>query len=165
MDGTKDETNVSGLDAPPSTDGGHFEDVDTVKHPIQSPKDGNLDIRDVNAVLANPLAGYTNDQLMQMGEEYARKHQLGGEEDVRAFRLAAVIARDPVKFEAVDGLTKDELDVLREEITHKWRQPRLLYIVIVLCSTCAAVQGMGKYESLGFYFLICQTNLHKMRLL
>lgn len=141
-----------GVNASNPTNGEHVEHGDNEKN-LNTPG-VNIDIRDVNAKLANPLAGYSNEQLMQMGEEYARKHELGGEEDIRAFRLAAIIARDPFKFDTVEGLTKSELDVLREEVTHKWRQPKLLYTVIALCSTCAAVQGMGKSEPLEFCFSI-----------
>lgn len=119
----------------------HLENVNQAVYPTTPGE--NLDFRNVNAILANPLAGYSNSQLMQMGEDYVRKHEIGNEEDIRAFRLAAIIAKDPLKFDTVDGLTKEELLVLKEEFTQKWRQPKLLYIVIVLCSTCAAVQGMG----------------------
>jgi hypothetical protein len=35
------------------------------------------------------------------------------------------------------------MTVLDKEYTNKWSQPFILYLVIVLCSTCAAVQGMA----------------------
>lgn len=105
---------------------------------------GTVDIRTVNAKLANPLAGYSESELMQMGEDYARSHGLENEDDIRAFRLAAVIAKSPLEFEKVEGLTQSETKVLREEVTHKWKQPNLLYTIIVLCSVCAAVQGMDE---------------------
>lgn len=95
------------------------------------------------ARLANPLAGISRDELEQMGESYARKHQMGDEEDIRAFKKGACLAQDPGKFDSVTGLTAQEIEVLRNEITNRWSQPKLLYVVIVLCSTCAAVQGMG----------------------
>ena len=100
--------------------------------------------RNVNAKLANPLAGYSHPELEEWGAEYARKYQLGDESDIRAFRMGAVLAQDPVKYEECHGLTDEELQVLRKEFQSKWSQPRLMYVVIVLCSTCAAVQGMGE---------------------
>ncbi|CAK7267443.1 hypothetical protein SEPCBS119000_002555 [Sporothrix epigloea] len=53
--------------------------------------------------LQNPLAGIAPEELANMGEAYARKHNMGvgkggGEisaEDIRAFRLGAVIAGNP----------------------------------------------------------------------
>ncbi|KAH8811761.1 MFS sugar transporter [Xylogone sp. PMI_703] len=96
-----------------------------------------------NAKIANPLAGYTATELAAKGEEYARKYQLGDAEDIRAFRLGAILAQDPNKPDA-EGLESFERDILHKEITNKWSQPRLLYLVIVLCSTCAAVQGMDE---------------------
>lgn len=100
--------------------------------------------RNVNAKLANPLAGYSHPELEEMSAEYATKYQLGDEGDIRAFRMGAVLAQDPVKYEECHGLAGEELQVLRKEFQSKWAQPRLMYVVIVLCSTCAAVQGMGK---------------------
>jgi hypothetical protein len=98
----------------------------------------------INAKIANPLAGFSHAQLAQKGEEYVRTNNVGNEEDIRAFRLGAILAQDPNRHAEVDGLTTEESEVLSKEIAKKWSQPRLLYLVIVLCSTCAAVQGMGE---------------------
>lgn len=99
--------------------------------------------RNVVAKLANPLAGISHDELEQMGSRYARDHQMGNEEDIRAFQKGACLAQDPQKFASIPGLTQQEIEVLENEITNRWSQPKLLYVVIILCSTCAAVQGMG----------------------
>ncbi len=100
--------------------------------------------RNVNAKLANPLAGYSHPELENMGAEYATKYQLGDESDIRACRIGAVLAQDPAKYEECPDLTEEERLTLRKEFESRWAQPRLMYVVIVLCSTCAAVQGMGK---------------------
>ena len=96
-----------------------------------------------NAKLANPLARFSHAELEDMGEKYAMKHQMGDREDIRAFQKGAVLAQDPMKYKSVQGLRPDELVILEKEFTNKWSQPKLMYIVIILCSTCAAVQGMG----------------------
>lgn len=98
----------------------------------------------LSAKLANPLAGKSHAELEEMGARYAKQHQLGEEEDIRAFQKGACLAQDPQKYGQVAGLTGPELDVLEKEFSHRWSQPRLLYLVIVLCSTCAAVQGMDE---------------------
>jgi Na+/melibiose symporter-like transporter len=98
----------------------------------------------INAKIANPLAGFTHAELATKGEEYVRKYQIGDEEDIRAFRLGAILAQDPNMHDTVDGISAEESEALSREISHKWSQPRLLYLVIVLCSTCAAVQGMDE---------------------
>ncbi|KAL2375268.1 hypothetical protein RJ035_001314 [Blastomyces gilchristii] len=100
--------------------------------------------RNLNAKLANPLAGLSHSTLMKRGGRYARQHQIGDEEDIRAFELGAVLAQAPEKYESVEGLTEKEMKVLREEFTNRWSQPRLMYLVIVLCSLSAAVQGMDE---------------------
>lgn len=98
----------------------------------------------VNAKIANPLAGLTRAELFKKGEDYVREHQIGDDEDIRAFQLGAILAQDPNRYAEIDGLTAEECAVLEKEITHKWSQPRLLYVVIILCSVCAAVQGMDE---------------------
>lgn len=102
--------------------------------------------RSTSAKLANPLAGISHAKLEEIGAMYARKHHIGDEEDVRAFRMGAVLAQDPRRFAQVQGLTGMELDVLQKEFDNRWSQLKLVYIVIVLCSTCAAVQGMGQWH-------------------
>lgn len=101
-----------------------------------------------NALLANPLRGYTHAELGKMGKAYALSHALVEPEDFRAFEIGAKLAQNPKSYETVEGLTEEEKVTLQREFTNKWSQPKLLYLVIVLCSTCAAVQGMGEF-SLG----------------
>jgi hypothetical protein len=99
-----------------------------------------------NAKLANPLAGLSVARLRAAGRAYALSRSIVDAADVRAFELGAVLAQQPEKWDRVgdvdDGADAAELRVLEKEYTNKWSQPPLLYLVIVLCSTCAAVQGM-----------------------
>lgn len=99
--------------------------------------------QNLNAKLSNPLAGYSHAELQEMGEAYARKYQVGDQEDIDAFRIGAICAQDPARFDSVPGISDMDRDIMRREFTNRWSQPKLLYLVIVLCSTCAAVQGMG----------------------
>lgn len=100
--------------------------------------------RNINARLANPLAGYSHDVLRKHGMEFAVTHQMGNREDIRAFEIGAILAQAPEKFGQVQGLTNDELEKLRKEFSNRWSQPWLMYAVIVICSISAAVQGMGQ---------------------
>jgi hypothetical protein len=90
---------------------------------------------------AHPLAGYTRAQLAHMGEQYAHEKQgLTEEEDIRAFRLGAIIAGDldadddlmtlKEKYAAVEGLTDEERGVLVDEVEKKWRHPNMLYFLV-----------------------------------
>lgn len=100
--------------------------------------------RNLNAKLANPLAGYTQEEPRRQGVNFAIKHQVGDEEDIRAFGVGAVLAQAPEKFATVPGLNPEELEILQREFSHRWSQPWTMYLVIILCSLSAAVQGMGK---------------------
>ncbi|KAK8006382.1 hypothetical protein PG991_012679 [Apiospora marii] len=115
---------------------------------------------EASAKLENPLRGLSATELARRGEEFCARHGLTAEDDVRAFRLGAVIAGHLNQYDDVadmpDGLrlTDRERDVLDREVTHKWSQPTMLYAVIVICSLCAAVQGMDETVvngAQGFY--------------
>lgn len=100
--------------------------------------------RNLNAKLANPLAGLSHEALRKRGGNYARKYQVGEEEDIRAFELGAILAQAPEKYDRVQGFTDTELKVLGAEFSSRWSQPKQMYLVIVVAAVCAAVQGMGR---------------------
>ena len=95
----------------------------------------------VNAKLANPLAGLLLEELLDRGESYARENDM--EDLVEDFRRAAVLAQDPMGFDRHKMFSEEEKAVLREEYTNKWKQPWELYFMVIMCSVAAAVQGMG----------------------
>jgi len=94
--------------------------------------------RNLNAKLANPLAPYSQDELMKMGFRFAISNQMGTEEDIRAFEMGAVLAQAPSQYERVRGLNRAELAALRREYTNRWSQPITMYLVILICSISAA---------------------------
>ncbi|KAJ9141884.1 Hexose transporter [Pleurostoma richardsiae] len=94
--------------------------------------------------LDNPLAGLSQERLGRMGEEYCQEHGITDEEDIRAFRIGAMIAGNDNQFETIQELREPEREVLQKEITHKWANPSTMYGVIIVCSLCAAVQGMDE---------------------
>jgi hypothetical protein len=100
----------------------------------KGPESENVDAdqlrANINAKIANPLAGYTHAELSRKGEEYARSNTVGNDEDIRAFRLGAILAQDPNRHAEVEGLSTEESAVLSKEITSKWSQPSLLYLVV-----------------------------------
>ncbi|OTA57853.1 hexose transporter [Hypoxylon sp. EC38] len=126
-----------------------YSDVSRTEVEHRQSKENILDEEDrqrleASAKLENPLGGLTPEQLARRGEEFCAKHGLTDEADIRAFRLGAMIAGNLNKYDAIDGLTDREREVLDREITHKWSNPKMLYAVIVICSLCAAVQGMDE---------------------
>ncbi|KAI1005247.1 hypothetical protein K3495_g2965 [Podosphaera aphanis] len=98
----------------------------------------------INARLANPLVGLSQRQLSLRGEEFAIKYGMLEANDVRAFKLGAILAQDSKNYATVEDLTPEERDIIEREFTHKWSLPWSLIIVIVLCSFCAGVQGMDE---------------------
>ena len=58
------------------------------------------------------------------------------------FAKGALVAQDPMCFETLGILEEHERTALRREQTHQWSQPFTLYWLVVMCSICAAVQGV-----------------------
>ncbi|GAA95856.1 hypothetical protein E5Q_02513 [Mixia osmundae IAM 14324] len=121
---------------------GETEHVDELNVLEAARKNRDLLISNVNARLANPLAGYTPEQLQVMGRRYAREHGMEDKEDI--FAKGAVVAGDPGGFENIPTLTEEDKVNLRLERTHKWKNPGTLYWLVICCSLAAAVQGMDE---------------------
>ncbi|KAH6663700.1 sugar transporter [Halenospora varia] len=116
--------------------------------PEKSDVDGSMDlVRNTAAKIHNPLAGIPRETLIQNVEEFAAEY--GMQEIVPLLRKGALVAQDPGNFEQLDELSSAELDALRNETLHKWRQPRALYMTVILCSIGAAVQGWDQTGSNG----------------
>ncbi len=98
-------------------------------------------ISNINAKLANPLAGLSHEELMASGAEFARTHGMGHLEEV--FKKGALAAQDALAFENIPYFTEDEKNIFRRELTHRWDHPGTLYYLVILCSVAAAVQGVS----------------------
>ena len=71
------------------------------------------------------------------------------EEYAALFGRAALVARDPTKFEALSELEDDERAALIYERDHKWHGPKMLWYSIGLCAIGAATQGWDQTGSNG----------------
>lgn len=82
----------------------------------------------INAMLENPLAGKSRESVIRDARRFARDHGMAEyEED---FVKGALVARDPDNFENIPELSEEDKAALRFEITHKWRQPFMLYFLV-----------------------------------
>lgn len=116
-----------------------FEGHDSFIERRSSPRESGS-ARELNAKLANPLAGISHEQLLADAADFARQHALA--EHTETIQKGALLAQDPGAFETLPMLTEADRTVLRREFTHKWDQPKTLYYMVVMCSIAAAVQGV-----------------------
>lgn len=93
----------------------------------------NASFENINAKLKNPLAGLTHAQLIADGESFAKSHDLGHLTEL--FQKGALVAQNPLAFETLPLLTDEDKEVLRREVTHRWDQPKMLYYLVILCSS------------------------------
>ncbi|KAH6848313.1 hypothetical protein B0I37DRAFT_161104 [Chaetomium sp. MPI-CAGE-AT-0009] len=128
-----------------SLSGANVEHNDLPKTIVDGSRDATKNERlEASKKLATPLAGLSPERLRIMGEDYAKLAGLTSDEDMRAFRLGAMIAGDNTQYDQIPELTDREREVLERETTHKWSNPSMLYWVVIICSLCAAVQGMDE---------------------
>ncbi|KAK1481251.1 hypothetical protein CCUS01_04363 [Colletotrichum cuscutae] len=115
-------------------------DFPTWRKPVADPKQQ----------IRNPLLGITRAELLRDVEAFA--HDKGLQEYIPVLKKGALVAQDPTGYEEIDGpeaLDATEIQVLRDEIEHKWRIPKILYLTIITCSIGAAVQGWDQTGSNG----------------
>ncbi|KAH6670071.1 hypothetical protein B0J14DRAFT_597808 [Halenospora varia] len=113
------------------------------------PKHVNLNTN-LEAKIQNPLAGLSKASLLHRVEEFAKEKDLVS--ILPLLKKGSLVARDPTNYEDIDGdeaLDEDEIESLRDEVLHKWRQPTALYFTIICCSIGAAVQGWDETGSNG----------------
>ncbi|KAL9628992.1 MAG: hypothetical protein Q9204_005533 [Flavoplaca sp. TL-2023a] len=107
----------------------------------------------INMKLQNPLADMSYDELMTDVEQFAKEHNL--EYALDDIQKGALVSQNKAGFENFDRLTDDDKTLIREEKLHRWRQPRMMYYMTILCAGSAIVQGMDQSAVNGaqaFYF-------------
>lgn len=84
---------------------------------------------------------------MQDVDEFAKQHNL--QEILPLLQRGALVAQSPDAIDSINELEEHERENLREEITHRWRHPKILYYTIILNSIAAAIQGWDQTGSNG----------------
>ncbi|TKX25762.1 sugar transporter-like protein 10 [Elsinoe australis] len=137
---------MSDVDSASGNDGfGVKQDVKETEHYEKG--SSNVDVQDGSGAIVNPLAGLSRAQLFDNVEAYAAEQGLTDITDL--LKKGALVAQNPDKLESIDLLTQDEIRVIHEEKTHRWRQPKTLYALIALNSIGAAIQGWDQTGSNG----------------
>ncbi|KAI4096212.1 MAG: hypothetical protein LQ339_007017 [Xanthoria mediterranea] len=107
----------------------------------------------VNMKLKNPLAGLSYDELMADVESFAKRYDL--EYCLDDLQKGALVSQNKSGFEHFERLTVEDKTLIREEKLHRWRQPKMMYYMTILCAGSAIVQGMDQSAVNGaqaFYF-------------
>ncbi len=95
----------------------------------------------------NPLIGIPKGQLIEEVQAFAKEHGL---EDAEPLLIkGALLAQSPALFEEMEGLDDSERIALREEVTHRFKLPKILYYTVILNSIAAAIQGWDQTGSNG----------------
>lgn len=97
--------------------------------------------------IRNPLVDIPKHQLLADVHNFAQEHGL---QDVEPLLVkGALFAQNPILFEEIEELDEADRIAVREEFTHRFKLPRMLYFTIVLNSIAAAIQGWDQTGSNG----------------
>ena len=123
--------------------------------------DGGRRQSTLGALLTNPLAGLTRDELLADVDSFVEQRGMPEYRDV--FRQGALVAQvnnQDGAFEHIQDVSEEDKNVLRRELTHRWSQPFKLYFLCTLCAGSAIVQGMDQSAVNGAqYFYYQELNL------
>ncbi|RDW71661.1 putative facilitated glucose transporter [Coleophoma crateriformis] len=108
--------------------------------------DGHHRSRALN-IVENPLQRSSPEKAVVDAHAFAETH--GMAEHAALFGRAALVARDPDRFEMVTELEEQERHALAYERDHKWHGPFMLWYSIALCAMGAATQGWDQTGSNG----------------
>ena len=100
-----------------------------------------------DARIRNPLVGIPREELLEDVDRYATTNGL--QEILPLLRKGALAAQSPHSTHAMVELDDEEKELFRQEIAHRWKQPKMLYFAIVLSSIAAAIQGWDQTGSNG----------------
>ncbi|PPR02977.1 hypothetical protein CVT26_004921 [Gymnopilus dilepis] len=111
-------------------------------------RDTTVDLsNNVNAKIQNPLHGIPHDKLLSQVDAFAEEKDM---KDILVYlQKGALLAQNPSNPESIKELDENDLEIIRQEKTHKWKQPRDLYMTVIICSIAAAVQGWDQTGSNG----------------
>lgn len=96
------------------------------------------------AQIKNPLHGIPRPRLLGNVDIFV--HTYGLEADIALFQTAALLAQSPSN---TTFLTPNDRLALEQEHTHRWKQPAILYLTIVMNSLGAVIQGWDQTGSNG----------------
>jgi hypothetical protein len=88
---------------------------------------------------------------LQDVEDFATKHGLT--DALPLLRKGALVAQDPNSYDEIGGaeaLDDSEVDALRDEVLHKWKQSSFLYITVIMVSPSSiSIIGQDFFDALA----------------
>ena len=75
-------------------------------------------------------------------QHFVDEHNLSSHVDV--FRKAALVLRGELTLDEIPHLSQGERQSLQDERGRKWRQPKMLYFTVLVCSLGAVEQGWAQ---------------------
>lgn len=112
-------------------------------------------IANIEGEIRNPLTDVPKAELLSDVSLFAKEHQL---EEIEPLLIkGALVAQSPALFEEIEELDDGDRIAFREEVTHRFKLPKMLYYTIILNSIAAAIQGWDQTGSNGANLTFAQS--------
>ncbi|RJE23522.1 galactose-proton symport [Aspergillus sclerotialis] len=95
----------------------------------------------------NSIEHRSVDQVMTDVDQFAEMYHL--QDILPLLKKGAMVGTGSQSVESIPGVTSAEVTAIRNEKLHRWKQPIMLFVTIILCSVGAAVQGWDQTGSNG----------------
>ncbi|KAF2141058.1 uncharacterized protein K452DRAFT_272874 [Aplosporella prunicola CBS 121167] len=102
---------------------------------------------DLRVYIENPLQGRSREELEEDVARFWHQHDLAPVIKLELLQRGARVAQNPRIFEAIEDLTVEEKQALRDEDTRMFKQPFALWLTIACTSIAAALQGWDQTGS------------------
>ncbi|KAF1363524.1 D-xylose-proton symporter [Lizonia empirigonia] len=109
----------------------------------------------IEGEIRNPLTDVPKAELLSDVSLFAKEHQL---EEIEPLLIkGALVAQSPALFEEIEELDDGDRTAFREEVTHRFKLPKMLYYTVILNSIAAAIQGWDQTGSNGANLTFAQS--------
>lgn len=95
----------------------------------------------------NPLSNISRAQLLEDVDNFAAEHNLL--HALPLLKKGALAAQNPQEIDRMPELTEEDRQALHDEVQHRWKHPKALYVTVILNSVAAAVQGWDQTGANG----------------
>src|ERR1700761_6829802 len=99
-------------------------------------------LHQVESSESQPLQELSGEDRANEVLDFARKYNLMPK--IEYFYKASALLLSDMPIEQISNITTDEIIAIKQEIDHKWMQPKMLYFTMLVCSIGAIEQGWAQ---------------------
>jgi hypothetical protein len=104
--------------------------------------EGSALLENVESGESQPLRTLSRDDRLNNLMDFVQEYGLS--EKLELFKKASMILQSDLVLEQIPNITEPEIHAFQQETDNKWKQPKMLYFTILICSIGAIEQGWAQ---------------------